>query len=200
MTAAAVLARCRTWLAIGLLALALPASAGGASAFFGQDIGGEGYGSEFRMTDHNGRARTLADFRGQAVAIFFGYTHCPDFCPTTLAKMASVMKKLGPDAARLQVLFVTVDPKRDTEALLRAYVPAFHPSFLGLRGTPEQTRRIAQSFRVSYQIMQYRGETLVDHTASGYLIDPQGRTRLLLPYTLTADQIAADVRAILNNG
>lgn len=189
----------RQWLAAAVLALALPAWADD-SPYYGQDITNQGYSGDFRLTDHNGRERTLADFRGQVVTMFFGYTQCPDFCPTTLVKMAAVMKRLGPEAAKLQVLFVTIDPKRDSETLLRNYVPQFNPSFLGLRGGDEETEKIVQSLKVRYQIMKYMGETLIDHTASGYLIDPQGKTRLLLPYTMTADQIAADVRTILDKG
>jgi protein SCO1 len=124
-----------------VLALAGLASAGcdkwpgtRSSPFNSVDITGADLGPDFRLSDHDGKERTLADFRGKAVAIFFGYTQCPDVCPTTLAEMAHALKLLGPDGARVQVLFITVDPKRDTPDLLRHYVPAFHPSFIGLRG------------------------------------------------------------------
>ncbi|MEN6585874.1 MAG: SCO family protein [Sulfuricella sp.] len=199
MTETALFARWRHWLMAAALVLALPAWAGD-NLFYGKDISDKGYGGDWRLTDHNGRKRTIADFRGRIVLIFFGYTHCPDFCPTTLVKMATVMKQLGPDAAKVQVLFVTIDPERDSEALLRNYVPVFDPSFLGLRGSDEETEKVTQDFKAHYQLMKYRGETLVDHTASGYLIDTKGKTRLLFSYTQTADQIAADVRTILAEG
>src|SRR5207247_1011465 len=121
------------WLGAALLALACAACGPGGPKFEGSDVTGVGFGRDFKLVDHNGKSRTLADFRGKAVVLFFGYTQCPDACPTTMAELAAVMRELGADADRVQVLFVTVDPERDTPELLSQYVPAFNPTFLGLR-------------------------------------------------------------------
>lgn len=129
--------------------------------------------------------------------IFFGYTHCPDVCPTTLLRMNEVVQMLGEAAGRVQVLWVTVDPDRDTQDLLSHYIPAFNPDFLGLRGSHAQTERVAKAFGVSYQILHYHGEILVDHSAFGYAIDPTGRTRVRIDYDLAPRLIASDVRALL---
>jgi protein SCO1 len=162
--------------------------------------GASGYGSDFRMTDHNGKPRTMADFHGKAVAIFFGFTHCPDVCPTTLSEMKRVMEKLGPDSARLQVLFVTVDPKRDTPELLAKYVPSFNASFLGLYGDDDATAKIARDFKIIYRVQP--GKTpdsyTLDHSAGMLVFDPQGALRLFIDYgRLTPEQIAADIKRLL---
>lgn len=162
--------------------------------------GAKGYGNDFRMTDHNGKPRTMADFHGKAVAVFFGFTHCPDVCPTTLSEMKRVMEKLGPDSARLQVLFVTVDPKRDTPELLAKYVPSFNASFLGLYGDDDATAKIARDFKIIYRIQP--GKTpdsySVDHSAGMLVFDPQGALRLFIDYgRLTPEQIAADIKRLL---
>ncbi len=159
----------------------------------------QGYGNDFRLIDHSGKPRTMADFRGKVVVIFFGYTHCPDVCPTTLSEMRQVMQMLGSDAQRLQVLFVTVDPARDTPQLLSKYVPSFHPSFLGLYGDPAATEKVARDFKIFYRISP--GKTAdsytVDHNAASLVFDPQGRLRLFINYGLGADKIAPDVRKLL---
>lgn len=162
--------------------------------------GAKGYGNDFRMTDHNGKPRTMADFNGKAVAVFFGFTHCPDVCPTTLSEMKRVMKKLGPDSARLQVLFVTVDPKRDTPELLAKYVPSFNASFLGLYGDDDATAKIARDFKIIYRVQP--GKTpdsyTLDHSAGMLVFDPQGALRLFIDYgRLTPEQIAADIKRLL---
>ena len=162
--------------------------------------GAAGYGNDFRMTDHNGKARTMADFNGKAVAIFFGFTHCPDVCPTTLSEMKRVMEKLGPDSARLQVLFVTVDPKRDTPELLAKYVPSFNASFLGLYGDDDATAKIARDFKIIYRVQP--GKTpdsyTLDHSAGMLVFDPQGALRLFIDYgRLSPEQIAADIKRLL---
>jgi protein SCO1 len=162
--------------------------------------GAKGYGNDFRMTDHNGKARTMADFNGKAVAVFFGFTHCPDVCPTTLSEMKRVMEKLGADSARVQVLFVTVDPKRDTPELLAKYVPSFNASFLGLYGDDDATAKIARDFKIIYRIQP--GKTpdsyTVDHSAGMLVFDPQGTLRLFIDYgRLTPEQIAADIKRLL---
>lgn len=163
------------------------------------DISGAiGYGSDFRLTDHTGAARTLADYRGKVVALFFGYTHCPDVCPTTLSEMRQVMEKLGTDSNRFQVLFVTVDPKRDTQTLLSQYVPAFNPNFVGLYGDDTTTAKVARDFKIVYQIVP--GTTpesyTVDHSAGTLIFDPQGRLRLFANYGIGAEKITADVKRL----
>ena len=170
-----------------------------APTFKGADITGASFGRELSLADHHGKARTLADFRGKAVVIFFGYTQCPDVCPTALSTLAEAMRRLGPDAARVQVLFVTVDPERDTAELLSRYVPAFHPTFLGLRGDAEATARVAKEFKVLYQ--KVPGQTpdtyTMDHSAGLYLFDPQGRLRVFESHGQGAEAITHDLSEIL---
>src|SRR5882672_347701 len=180
-----------------VLALSWDASA---VAFNGKDVSAQNIGGALSLTDHHGQRRTLADFRGKAVLIFFGYTHCPDVCPTTLMQMAEVVRVLGADAAKVQVLWVTVDPERDTQELLGNYIPAFNSAFLGLRGTDQETKAVADAFKVRYDIVQYKDEILVDNSSFGYLIDPKGRTRVKIDYDMSAAKIAQDVRTILRGG
>ena len=168
------------------------------AAYNGSDVSALHLGGPVQLTDHHGHRRSLADFHGKVVLLFFGYTRCPDVCPVTLSRLARVMKLLGSDAGRVQVLWVTVDPARDTQKLLSSYVPAFNPAFLGLRGNDRETVAVASQFRIQYAITRFKGEILVDHTSSGFLIDPNGQARLKLGYDLTAEQIAADVRAVLS--
>lgn len=167
--------------------------------FHSTDITGADYGKTLALTDHAGQARTLADFRGKAVTLFFGYTQCPDVCPTNLVTMAEVMRQLGADAERLQVLFVTVDPERDTQALLSQYVPAFDARFLGLYGTAEQTADVAREFRVFYRKSgDTSGSTYtIDHSAGTYVFDPAGRLRLYVKHGEPADKLADDIRQLL---
>jgi len=192
-------------LATGVLLWGLPARWSGAApapalALHGRDIGAEQWDAAFTLNDTAGTPRTLADFRGKVVLLAFGYTHCPDVCPTTLAKFAEVRRLLGADGARVQGLFVTIDPERDTAELLRAYVPAFDPSFIGLRGSEAQTDAATKAFHANYQIVEYQGTVMVDHTASTYIIDTRGRARVVSPYDQPAAQLADDVRALLRQG
>jgi len=149
--------------------------------------------------DPKGALVRLADFKGKAVVIFFGYTQCPDVCPTTLAALADAMKQLGPDADRVQVLFVTVDPERDTAELLSKYVPAFDPRFLGLRGDADATARTAKEFRILYQKQPGKapGTYTMDHSAGTYIFDPQGRLRLYVGLNQGPDVVAHDLRELL---
>ncbi len=171
-------------------------------AFKNTDVTGADCCKDFRLTDHNGKTRTLADFRGKVVVMFFGYTQCADVCPTTMMEMTAVLQQLGADAQRVQMLFVTVDPERDTRELLANYVPAFHPSFIGLYGDLETTARTAKEFRVFYQ--KQAGSTptsyTVDHTAGSYVFDPQGRVRLFARYGDGGANLAADLRLLLKQG
>jgi len=167
--------------------------------FRGTDITGAPYGAKFVLTDHKGVERRLADFRGKVVTLFFGYTQCPDVCPTNMTTMAEVMKLLGDEAKRVQVLFVTVDPERDTRELLAEYVPAFDPDFLGLRGDEAATRVAAQEFKIFYQKVpgQTAGSYTMDHSAGTYLLDPAGRLRVYVKHGETPEAIAHDVRLLL---
>lgn len=167
------------------------------SPFHAGEVGSKLARADFRLTDHNGKQRTLADFRGKVVVLFFGYTHCPDVCPTTLADLAHMMRLLGKDADRVQVLFVTVDPERDKPEMLAQYVPAFHPSFLALYGDAQATAQVASAFDVTYQKQKTSSGYNMDHTAGTFLIDPAGRVRLLAPYAQRAEWLADDVRLLL---
>ena len=162
------------------------------------DVTGASFGKDFALTDHNGQRRTLADFKGKVVTLFFGFTHCPDVCPTTLGEMAVVMKELGADAGRLQVLFVTVDPERDTAEVLKRYVPAFHPSFLGLTGSAEDIARIAKEYKIFFQKQKLpNGGYTMDHSAGTYILDGEGRLRLFAQYGIGAPALLNDIRLLL---
>jgi protein SCO1/2 len=170
--------------------------------FQGSDVTGSSFGRDFQLFDATGHARALADYRGKAVALFFGYTQCPDVCPTTLAALAEAMKKLGPDADRVQVVFVTVDPERDTPELLAAYVPAFDPRFVGLRGDAAATERTAREFKVIYQKVPGNapGRYTMDHSAGTFLFDPRGRLRVFESNAASPDTFAHDLRELLREG
>ena len=167
------------------------------SPFHASEAGAKLAQADFRLTDHNGKPRTLADFRGKVVVLFFGYTHCPDVCPTTLADLAQTMRLLGKDAGRVQVLFVTVDPERDRAEMLAQYVPAFDPSFLALYGDPQATAQVAKVFGVIYQKQPTSSGYNMDHSAGTFLIDTAGKTRLLAPYGQRAEWLADDIRLLL---
>ena len=177
-------------------ALALAACDSGPK-FRSTDITGAEYGKVLDLTDHNGKARHLEDFRGKAVVIFFGFTHCPDICPTTLAETAAALKKLGADADRVQVLFVTIDPERDTAEALAKYVTAFDPRFLGLRGDADATQRAAKEFKVFYEKRKTGDTYSMDHSGQTYVIDPQGRLRLLVRPERLAEDLPEDLRTLL---
>ena len=164
------------------------------------DVTGANFGKELALTDHNGRPRTLADFRGKVVVLFFGFIHCPDVCPTTLAELAQVARELGSDAGKMQVLFVTVDPERDTPDVLKQYVPSFYPDFLGLYGDAAATARAAKEFKIFYQKQsQPGGGYSMDHSAGTYVLDQQGRLRLFAQYGAGALALLHDIRILLQN-
>ncbi len=189
-----------TGLALGVLAACSPQGDGGPdSGFASTDITGAQYGQSLRLTDHAGTTRTLADYKGKVVTIFFGYTQCPDVCPTNLVNMAEVMRQLGPDSDKVQVLFITVDPERDTQELLAEYVPAFDPRFVGLLGDAATTAAVAKDFKVFYQ---KQGDTsgkayTVDHSTGTYVFDLQGRLRLYVKHGEKPEVIAGDIRKLL---
>lgn len=171
----------------------------GQAGFQSTDITGADFGKAFNLTDHNGKPRSLADFRGQVVVLFFGFTHCPDVCPTTLAELAGAVKKLGPAGQEVQVLLVTVDPQRDTPELLAKYVTAFDSRFLALRGSADETARVAKEFKVIYQKVAGPGAEnyAMDHSAGSYVFDRQGRLRLYVGYGRGADVFAHDIDLLL---
>ena len=171
----------------------------GDSAFQLTDVTGVDFGKELNLTDHHGQPRTLQDFRGKVVAIFFGYTHCPDVCPTTMADLASVAASLGPQADKFQVLFVTVDPARDTREVLAQYVPAFNPTFVGLYGDAAATARAAKSFKVFFQQQGSGDNYAVDHAAGTYILDQQGRLRLFAQDGAGAPALLHDIRLLLGS-
>lgn len=184
--------------AVLLAALTACSPGGGGKHFLLTDLTGAPFGRELNLTDQNGVPRTLDDFRGKVVVIFFGYTHCPDVCPTTLAELAGVMKRLGDDARRVQVLFVTIDPARDTREVLARYVPSFNPTFLGLYGDAAATARAAKSFKVYYHKQPLaNGDYSMDHSAGLYILDPEGRLRLFAQYGTDPAALVHDIRLLL---
>jgi protein SCO1 len=170
--------------------------------FRNTDITGSGIAKDgFALTDHTGASRTLQDWQGKVVVLFFGFTHCPDICPTSLVELAEVMKLLGSRADRVQVLFITVDPERDTPELLAKYVPAFDKRFIGLWGDPAATAKVARDFKVFYQKgpVSASGSYSVDHTAGSYVFDPQGRIRLFARHGKGPADLAEDIGTLLRN-
>lgn len=167
--------------------------------FQSTDITGAEFARDFTLKDHNGTTRTLADFRGKVVVVFFGYTHCPDVCPTTLIKLKAVMGLLGPDAAKVQMLLVSVDPERDTPEVLKVYTTGFDPTFLGLAGTREELERTTKEFRVIAQ--KQPGQTpetyTVDHSSALYAFDTTGKVRLYITGSATPEAMAADLRLLM---
>ena len=184
---------------IAALLLAAAAACDSSPKLKSTDITGADYGKSLELTDHAGRPRHLEDWRGKAVVLFFGFTHCPDVCPTTLAETAQAMKALGADADKVQVLFVTVDPERDTRDVLASYVTAFDPRFLGLYGDAEATKRVAKEFKIYYEKRpgSAPGSYSIDHSAQSYVIDPQGRLRLLVRHDRIAEDLPADLRVLI---
>lgn len=171
--------------------------------FHATDISDVDWGRDFDLTDHAGRRRSLADFRGKVVLVFFGFTNCPDACPTALAEMAQVVVRLGPEGRRVQGLFITVDPERDTAEVLAKYVPGFHRSFLGLRGSAEETARMAQEFKIYFRPNKDAPGAdgkhyTVDHSTPIFIYDPQGKLRLLVSANgRSVKHMASDVRRLL---
>ena len=184
---------------LGLAAACLLACPPAPVAFNNTDLTGASFGRQLALPDHSGQARSLPDFAGKAIVVFFGYASCPDVCPTMLAKLAEVMKTLGDDASRVQVLFVTIDPERDSAERLKEFVPWFYPTFLGLRGDAEQIRVATQEFRIFAAKKQVSGEMgyVIDHSTGAYIFDPTGRLRLYVKDTSGIAEIAADIRLLL---
>jgi protein SCO1 len=187
-----------TILAAGLF---LAACSGEGPAFRATDITGAELGRDFQLTDHNGVPRRLADFHGKVLVVFFGFTHCPDFCPTTLAELARTREQLGAAAERVQVVMVTVDPERDTPQVLREYVTALDPTFIGLTGDNEAIARTAREFKVFYQKAGGAKPEIynVDHSSGTFVFDPAGRVRLLVGYGQGAEVFAHDIKLLLQS-
>ena len=196
--------------AVSLMCLTLlagcdaPPSGGGATAasFKGVDITGAEYARTLSLTDANGQRRTLAEFKGKVTVVFFGFTQCPDVCPATMAELAQVKATLGKDGERVQGVFVTVDPERDTAAALKTYMGAFDPSFVALRGSSEETAATAAEFKAFYAKVpgKTEGSYSVDHTAGSYVFDAQGKVRLFIRYGSGAQALADDLKALLAQG
>lgn len=168
------------------------------AAFNAVDITGAEYARQLSLPDVNGQVRTLAQFKGKVVFLFFGFTQCPDVCPTTMADLAEVRRRLGSEGDKLQGVFVTIDPERDTPPVLKAYLQALDPSFVGLRGTMSQTEEVGREFKVFYQKVQTQsGGYTMDHTAGAFVFDPDGQVRLFVRYGLGADALTADIKQIL---
>jgi protein SCO1/2 len=192
----------RRCLLAGASALALVACSENKVPFTGIDITGADYATGFSLTDHNGQPRTLADFKGKVVVIFFGFTQCPDVCPTSMTEMAQAKQLLGADGERLQGLFVSIDPERDTPDIMKAYMAAFDPTFLALYAKPDELPAVAKSFRIYYKkVVGSSPESYtMDHSAGSYVYDPQGRVRLYHRYGTGAQALADDVKKLLAGG
>ena len=196
--------RRRLWLALGLAGLTAGVGLAGcdrasAPSFKAIDITGADYARELSLTDPDGKRRSLAEFKGRVVVVFFGFTQCPDVCPTTLVELAAVKKQLGADGDKVQGIFVTVDPERDTPELLKAYVDNFGAGFIALRGTPEETLAAAKHFKVFFAKVpgKTEGSYTVDHMAGAYVFDPQGRVRLFTRHGTGVDALLHDIRILL---
>jgi protein SCO1/2 len=163
------------------------------------DLTGADYAQGFSLLDHNGQLRTVKDFAGKVVVVFFGFTQCPDVCPTSMAELAEVKRMLGADGDKLQAIFITVDPERDTPELLKAYMGNFDPGFVALRPTPEQLPQVAKDFKIYYKKVdgKTKGSYTLDHSAGSYVYDPQGRIRLYNRYGSGAEALASDIRLLI---
>ncbi|MDO9146310.1 MAG: SCO family protein [Hydrogenophaga sp.] len=180
--------------------LALGACGENKPAFTGIDITGADYATGFSLTDHNGQPRTLADFKGKAVVVFFGFTQCPDVCPTSMGELAEARRLLGTDGERLQGLFISIDPERDTPEIMKEYMANFDPSFLALYAAPEALPALGKSYRIYYKKVPGSTPTsyTLDHSAGSYVYDPSGRIRLYHRYGSSAQALADDVKLLLN--
>ena len=182
----------------GAAALATGCGSEGKPQFKAVDITGADYAKDFPLPDTEGRMRSIADFKGKAVVVFFGYVQCPDVCPTTLAEIAQARKLLGPDGDKVVGVLITVDPERDKPEMLKAYVANFGNDFVALRGTPEQTAAVAKDFKVFYKKVDLKsGGYAMEHSAASYVYDPQGRLRLYARYGSGAQALADDLRLLL---
>lgn len=187
------------WLLLCLCLVACNRQAAEAPRFVGTDISGAEFGNALALTDHHGAPRTLADFRGKVVALFFGYTHCPDVCPTTMDDLSKALKLLEGKRSEVQVLFVTLDPERDTREVLAQYVPSFDESFIGLYGDLATTERVAKDFKLFYKKQASGGEGgyTIDHSAGIYVFDKKGALRLFMNHGQKPQDIASDLKQLM---
>ena len=188
--------------AVATLSVALAGCFGEKPQFKAIDITGADYARDFQLTDHNGQARSIKDFKGKVVVVFFGFTQCPDVCPTSMAELAEVKKLLGKDGERLQGLFVTVDPERDTPQVLKAYMANFDPTFLALTAPPDKLAELAKNYKIYYKKVDGKtpGSYSMDHSAGSYVYDAQGNVRLYTRYGSGAQALASDVQLLLKQG
>lgn len=190
-----------TWIASAVLALGLLAGCGEqkAPAFNAIDLTGANYAQDFALTDPSGQTRSLKDFKGKVVVVFFGFTQCPDVCPATMAELAEVKRQLGPDGDKLQGVFITVDPERDTPELLKAYMANFDPSFVALSTPLDKLPDLAKDYKLYYKKVEGKtpGSYSMDHSAGSYIYDTQGRLRLYTRYGTGVPALTADVRTLL---
>ena len=168
-------------------------------SFISTDVAGADFAKNFHLTDHAGQPRTLSDFKGKVVVLFFGYIHCPDICPRTLSNLASVIERLGPDGRKVQVLFVTLDPERDTQAVLAKFVPSFNPTFIGLYGTQQQTAETVKEYKLVYQKQPGKnaGSYTLDHSAGTYIYDATGKLRLYASNDQEVGALIEDIKILL---
>lgn len=180
----------------------LTACSESAVEFRGVNITGADYARDFSLTDHNGQRRSIKDFQGKVVIVFFGFTQCPDVCPTSMQELAQVKQELGADGDRLQGIFISVDPERDTQEMLKAYMANFDPGFLALRPTPEELPALTKNFKIYYKKVDGTTPTsyTMDHSAGSYVYDPQGRLRIYHRYGSGAEALTQDVRTLLKEG
>jgi protein SCO1/2 len=188
--------------AVGTAALALAGCSQDKPSFRGIDITCAEYARDFRLADFNGQTRSIADFRGKAVVVFFGFTQCPDVCPTAMSDLAQARQLLGKDGERVQGIFITLDPARDTAEVLKAYVTNFAPDFLALRGDDAQTAATAKAFKVFYKKVEGKTPTsyTLDHSAGSFIFDPQGRIRLYTRHGTGPQALADDLKILLAQG
>lgn len=191
----------RRYALVSLAACLLAACTESKPQFKAIDVTGADYAKDFQLTDHDGQPRSLKDFRGKLVVMFFGYTQCPDVCPTTMAELAEAKKLMGPDGDKLQGIFVTVDPERDTPQVLKGYMANFDPSFIALRATPEQLAALAKDFKIHYKKVEGKTPTsyTMDHSAASLVYDTQGRLRLYTRYGSGPQALASDLQLLLKN-
>lgn len=193
--------RLMAWTGLAAASWSLAACSEKRPSFNAVDITGADYARDFSLTDADGKPRTLADFKGKVVVLFFGYAQCPDVCPTTMSEMAQVKQQLGADGDKLQVLFVTVDPERDTPAVMKAYMGAFDPAFVALIPTPEQLPALAKDFKAYYKKVEGKTPTSysMDHSAASFVYDTEGRLRLYARYGAGVPAMVSDVKALLKS-
>ena len=187
------------WVVLALCLCACGADNKPKATLVGTDITGADFGKDFNLLDHHGEKRQLKDYLGKTVVLFFGYTHCPDVCPTTMADMANAMKLLGEEANKVQVIFITLDPERDTQEVLAKYVPSFDKRFVGLYGNAAQIAETAKTYKVFSEKQVEAGKSgyTIDHSAGSFVYDKEGKIRIYFKYGQKPNEIASDLKQIM---